>query len=366
MSSVSTETDVMRFHLSLNVNDLPKSVHFLTALFGCEPKKFFRDYAKFEPEELPLVLTLEPRATPAAPLCNTAGEGPLNHIGLRMTDSAKLVDIQRRLEEAGFTTQREEGVECCYAKQTKFWVLDPDHTMWEVYVLEEDIEHRGAGRAESSEANLVTLHSQPIQLQVEKPKATLTHRLSQDFPADLAGESLDEVMLQGSFNAKRHEGAWGPRLAAIQRALRPGGKLTIHSLTSNQPLTAPPALPGPASVVESVPVLADVTRMLREAGFTNFVLRKYGSKPCFMLGDAELRETLIEAVKEGEAAQETFEVMYKGPAERVGPIAGVEFPLGERVTIPCTLWKQIEASGMAEAFVKFSSSMGGASCGAGK
>ena len=39
-------------------------------------------------------------------------------------------------------TRREEGVECCYARQTKFWVLDPDRTLWEMYVLEGDIEQR--------------------------------------------------------------------------------------------------------------------------------------------------------------------------------------------------------------------------------
>src|SRR4051812_15275945 len=132
MSTVS-EVDVTRFHLSLNVNDLPKSVAFLTALLGCPPKKCRRDYAKFEPEDLPIVLSLEPRSTPQQPLRNTAGEGPLNHVGIRMSDAAQLVEVQRRLEAAGYATQREEGVECCYARQTKFWVHDHDRIMWEVY-----------------------------------------------------------------------------------------------------------------------------------------------------------------------------------------------------------------------------------------
>jgi hypothetical protein len=64
---------------------------------------------------------------------------------MRLLNSAALVDVQRRLELAGYGTLREDGVECCYAKQTKFWVQDPDGVMWELYVLEGDIEHRGEG-----------------------------------------------------------------------------------------------------------------------------------------------------------------------------------------------------------------------------
>ncbi len=63
-----------------------------------------------------------------------------------MPDSAALVIVQRRLEQAGIHTQRQEGVECCYARQTKFWVHDPDQTLWEIYTLDEDIDHRGAGQ----------------------------------------------------------------------------------------------------------------------------------------------------------------------------------------------------------------------------
>ena len=42
------------------------------------------------------------------------------------------MEIQKRLETAGVSTRREEGVACCYALQTKFWVHDPDDAMWEI------------------------------------------------------------------------------------------------------------------------------------------------------------------------------------------------------------------------------------------
>ena len=129
----------IRFHVSLNVSDLAKAVHFYRTLFGIEPAKLRADYAKFEPADPPLVLSLEPTPRPVG--------GPLNHLGLRMPDSAALVAMQSRLELAGVKSNREEGVECCYAKQTKFWVTDPDGTLWEIYTLEGDLDHRGAGQS---------------------------------------------------------------------------------------------------------------------------------------------------------------------------------------------------------------------------
>ena len=134
-------SDPVRFHISLNVADLSKSVAFFRTLFGMEPAKLRADYAKFEPNDPPLVLSLEPAK-------EVARGGALNHLGFRMPDARSLVAMQERLERAGMRTKREEGVECCYAKQTKFWVNDPDNTLWELYVLEDDhLDHRGAGQA---------------------------------------------------------------------------------------------------------------------------------------------------------------------------------------------------------------------------
>jgi catechol 2,3-dioxygenase-like lactoylglutathione lyase family enzyme len=131
-----------KFHVSLNVIDLSRSIAFYQLLFGCEPAKSQPDYAKFELNEPPLVLSLNPTTF--------AKGGALNHFGLRVTNAEALVDIQRRLELGGIRTKREEGVECCYARQTKFWVADPDEVLWEIYVLHEDIEEHGDGHAPSA------------------------------------------------------------------------------------------------------------------------------------------------------------------------------------------------------------------------
>src|SRR5262245_22887546 len=134
MSAMATTTTT-RFHVALHVADLARSVQFYRILTGVAPAKYHDDYAKFELSDPPLVLALVPN--PCSP------GGALNHLGFRLPDAAALVDVQRRLEEAGIATQRQEGVECCYARQTKFWVTDPDRTLWEIYTLHEDIEHSG-------------------------------------------------------------------------------------------------------------------------------------------------------------------------------------------------------------------------------
>ena len=43
----------VRFHLSVNVSDLARSVAFYRTLFGAEPAKLRDDYAKFELDDPP-------------------------------------------------------------------------------------------------------------------------------------------------------------------------------------------------------------------------------------------------------------------------------------------------------------------------
>jgi hypothetical protein len=43
-------TAVVKFHASLNVSDLDRSVAFYTALLGEGPVKHYPDYATFEPD----------------------------------------------------------------------------------------------------------------------------------------------------------------------------------------------------------------------------------------------------------------------------------------------------------------------------
>src|ERR1700735_2659411 len=115
---MTTTNTSFQFHVGLHVADRQRSTAFHRVLLGVAPVKEREDQVRFEMTEPPLVLVLVP--SPQQP------GGALNHLGLRLPDAITLVAVQRRLEEAGLTTQRQEGVECCYARQTKFWVTDPD------------------------------------------------------------------------------------------------------------------------------------------------------------------------------------------------------------------------------------------------
>jgi catechol 2,3-dioxygenase-like lactoylglutathione lyase family enzyme len=127
----------VKFHVSLNVSDLARSLDFYAALFGAGPVKAYTDYVKFELNEPPVIVSLKPHAAHKG--------GPLNHLGLRVRTTDELLAVQRRLEAAGYRTSRQDDVRCCYAHQTKFWVADPDETLWEVYQLHDDFPLWGEG-----------------------------------------------------------------------------------------------------------------------------------------------------------------------------------------------------------------------------
>jgi catechol 2,3-dioxygenase-like lactoylglutathione lyase family enzyme len=121
----------IKFHASLNVSDLPRSVAFYSALLGEDPVKFYEDYAKFEINVPPLVLSLKPKRACAG--------GPLNHLGLRLTSMAQLEAVLARMKAVDARIGRQNDVKCCYAEQTKLWITDPDGTLWEVYVFHNDV-----------------------------------------------------------------------------------------------------------------------------------------------------------------------------------------------------------------------------------
>lgn len=297
--ATAAATDVVKFHLSLNSSHLAKSIAFYRILFGVEPAKVRADYAKFEVAEPPLIMSL-------VPIAPTVG-GTLNHVGLRVTDSATLVEMQARLEQAGYATQREEGVECCYSKQTKFWVADPDRTLWELYVLHGDAdESEHSASAEHGVAGSSTLRTEGLKLPVlnaaagsspNKPaeRVVWAHMLTQPIPdrIDHGDGTVDEVQLLGTLNMAAERSRLATFLTEARRVLRPGGSIYLHVLTSNAATVERPSLPGPAALVERVLPIGEVVGLLSEAGFASLQIGKHGEKPCFTVGAAELRETKV-------------------------------------------------------------------------
>ncbi|HBJ33861.1 MAG TPA: hypothetical protein DDZ51_03655 [Planctomycetaceae bacterium] len=280
--SLPTIVPLVRFHISLNVTNLERSVRFYEILFDRSPAKQRSDYAKFETDQPPLVLSLEPNGK--------SGGGTLNHLGIRLGNARQLVATQERLEKRGVRSQREEGVECCYAKQTKFWVQDPDNTLWEFYTLDDDsLDRRGVGQS----LEVMTSSTLPDDAVVWQ------HRLGTPIPVriDACDDSVDEVHLRGSFNLPTLPEDRQRLIAEATRVLKPGGRLLLQMLSGEKEHSTP-ELSGPGAVVKFVPAKDELMQLVSASTLSGLRLLKYDDPPCFVHDGIAMRETHIETYKQ--------------------------------------------------------------------
>ena len=131
---------VLRPHLALTVSDVQRSIPFYRALFGEEPSKVKPGYAKFEVADPALNFTLNEGQRNEL--------GALNHVGIQVASTDDVLAARLRLRKEGLEPSEEMDTTCCYARQDKIWVSDPDGTPWEVFATHEDVE----GSARNSEA----------------------------------------------------------------------------------------------------------------------------------------------------------------------------------------------------------------------
>ena len=112
-----------RFHVHLNVRDLPASIRFYSELFAAEPALVRPDYAKWMLED--------PRVNFAI---STVGREPgVDHLGIQVDSSEELAQLGQRLQAAGGALMPEEATVCCYARSDKNWTEDPQGTRWETF-----------------------------------------------------------------------------------------------------------------------------------------------------------------------------------------------------------------------------------------
>lgn len=114
-----------RVQLALNVSNIDEAIAFYSKAFSTKPAKVRKGYANFAISEPPLKLVL----------IESEQDGTLNHLGVEVEGSEQVAAMSRRLVDEGLTTEDELGVECCYARQDKVWVKDPDGAEWEWYTV---------------------------------------------------------------------------------------------------------------------------------------------------------------------------------------------------------------------------------------
>ena len=121
-----------RMHVSLYVSDIQKSIEFYSQFFDQEPAKVKPNYAKFILENPSLIISFVENKDRV--------QSNFGHLGFQVES---LEDLNIKLWEAkkrNLVSREEKGTNCCYAKQDKFWVNDPDGVQWEVYYFHEDAE----------------------------------------------------------------------------------------------------------------------------------------------------------------------------------------------------------------------------------
>ena len=126
-----------RIHVGLAVRDVAQSTRFYRILFGEAPVKERPGYAKFEPQDPSVNLSLNQVPEPDSELSLAS------HFGVQVKSSEAVDEATARFREAGLGTTVEKSSVCCYARQDKVWIVDPDGNRWEIFVvLDPDVSHQ--------------------------------------------------------------------------------------------------------------------------------------------------------------------------------------------------------------------------------
>ncbi|HZQ92271.1 MAG TPA: ArsI/CadI family heavy metal resistance metalloenzyme [Terriglobales bacterium] len=127
---MTSDAAAMKPHVSIFVRDVEKSTAFYRRMFGAEPVKVRRGYAKFDVAQPALNFVINQ--------AKFSGPGALSHLGLQVATTEEVLKTRQRWLDAGLEVRDEMKTDCCYAIQDKSWVSDPDGNQWEVFVVLED------------------------------------------------------------------------------------------------------------------------------------------------------------------------------------------------------------------------------------
>jgi catechol 2,3-dioxygenase-like lactoylglutathione lyase family enzyme len=120
----------MRPHLSLDVRNVPASVAFYQKVFGVAPQKQTPEYAKFD---------LTYPAFNFSLLSGTGRMSSVDHLGIEVDSIEEIANWKARLQKEGILERVEENTACCFARQDKLWLSDPDGNAWEIFTVHEHL-----------------------------------------------------------------------------------------------------------------------------------------------------------------------------------------------------------------------------------
>jgi len=119
-----------RMHVSLYVSDINKSIEFYSNFFGLQPLKVKPDYAKYVLEKPSLIISFVQNKDRV--------QTNFGHLGFQVETLNELSIKKEEAKRKNLVAREEAETNCCYAKQDKFWVNDPDGVQWEVYYFHAD------------------------------------------------------------------------------------------------------------------------------------------------------------------------------------------------------------------------------------
>ena len=89
--------ETLKAHLAINVRDVAQSIEFYRKMFGIEPSKVKRGYAKFDVQNPPLNFTLNEVTFRDA--------GALSQMGIQVASTADVLAIRQRWADEGLLTR---------------------------------------------------------------------------------------------------------------------------------------------------------------------------------------------------------------------------------------------------------------------
>ena len=123
-----------RLHIHLKTKDLDRSIAFYSAMFGEDPTRVEKDYAKW--------LLDDPCANIS--VSTHGGAAGFDHAGVSLETKDDLEEVASRLRAMDASLFAEEETTCCYAQSNKYWVSDPQGARWELFQTFGDSDTYGA------------------------------------------------------------------------------------------------------------------------------------------------------------------------------------------------------------------------------